>query len=75
MVIIFVVFFKIVVDCEFELGFCFWNQGVGVDFNWIMKNGKINLGNIGLLVDYILKNSFGYYIYIEVLGKFFNIIV
>lgn len=40
-----------------------------------MKNGKINLGNIGLLVDYILKNSFGYYIYIEVLGKFLNIIV
>lgn len=75
MVIIFVVFFKIVVDCDFELGFCFWNQGVGVDFNWIMKNGKINSGNIGLLVDYILKNSFGYYIYIEVLGKFFNIIV
>lgn len=66
------VFPKTAVDCDFESGFCSWNQGAGADFNWTMKNGKTNSGNTGPLADHTLKNSLGHYIYIEVSGKLPN---
>ena len=66
------VFPKTAVDCDFESGFCSWNQDVGDDFNWSMTNGKTSSGNTGPLADHTLKNNLGHYIYIEVSGKLPN---
>ncbi|XP_061173555.1 MAM and LDL-receptor class A domain-containing protein 2-like [Saccostrea echinata] len=66
------VFPKTAVDCDFETGLCSWNQDVGDDFNWSIKNGTTSSGNTGPTADHTLQNNLGHYIYIEVSGKLPN---
>ncbi|XP_033751986.1 MAM and LDL-receptor class A domain-containing protein 1-like [Pecten maximus] len=57
------------IGCNFESGFCNWNQDHTDTFDWTMDTAGTNSVGTGPKFDHTLQNSNGHYIYIEASGK------
>ena len=56
-------------DCDFEINLCKWQQDTTDDFNWLFHTGSTATQKTGPLTDHTLQNNNGHYMYIEVSGR------
>lgn len=52
-------------SCDFENGYCTWQNAPGADFEWELKNGVTPTTNTGPQFDHTTGDSFGTFLFIE----------
>ena len=51
--------------CDFEQGWCGWNNTLRDDLDWTRHNGSTPTTQTGPSVDHTFKNSTGMYVYVD----------